>query len=903
MEQKPTYEELEKRITELEKEALELRQIERDLKIFETSVESSLNAIGLTDLQGKLIYVNNSCVKMWGYNSRDQMLGRSLSEFWEGDGIFRTLKELHEKGAAEGEDVGKRKDGSLFYVKFTASMLRDEDGNPSFMFGSFFDITKRKRFEEGLRNSEERYRMLITKMSNGFALHEIIYDGAGKPCDYRFIEINSAFEEMTGLKTEEVVEKTALEVLPKIEKSWIDTYGRVALTGEPVHFEEYSQKFDKYFEVLAYSPKKGQFATVFTDITGRRKAEETLKFTQFAIERSSEAAFWMGSDAGFIYVNEAACHNLGYSRDELLKMTVHDIDPNFPKEIWSEHWADLKRKGSFVLESHHRTKDGRIFPVELSVNYLKFGGKEYNCAFARDITERKKTEEAIKLSRREWVSTFDAMSDWVSLIDPKYRILRSNRSGEKFLGLPTEEIIGRICCELVHGTEEPIADCPMQKMLQTRQRETIDFYAREMNRWMRITVDPVIDEDDNIVKVIHIVRDITEFKKIEDERLKSMKLESVGILAGGIAHDFNNLLSVIIGNIFLIEDDVKPEICISENIKEVEKACLQAKDLTKQLITFSKGGLPVKKKEPIGDLIRESIKLILSDSNVKCNFFIPHDLWLIDFDKDQIKHVIRNLIINAVESMPNGGSINTKAENASISSDTIGKGLTLPPGEYVKISIRDQGSGIPAEHLSLIFDPYFSTKEMGPDKGMGLGLATAYAIINKHNGHLSVESEEGVGTTFIIYLPVCEKEIDELEPTEKILPEKPAMRTGRILLMDDEEMIRNLVEKMLSKLGYVTELAKDGTEAIELFKIAIDSGKPYDAVILDLTVKKGMGGKDAVTKLLEIDPQVKAIASSGYSNDPVMPDFRRYGFIGALPKPYTMKNMSEALSKATMEIS
>jgi CheY-like chemotaxis protein len=251
--------------------------------------------------------------------------------------------------------------------------------------------------------------------------------------------------------------------------------------------------------------------------------------------------------------------------------------------------------------------------------------------------------------------------------------------------------------------------------------------------------------------------------------------------------------------------------------------------------------------------------------------------------------------------MPDGGSIKIKAENFSISSDTVVKGLVLSEGEYVKISIKDQGVGIPAEHLSLIFDPYFSTKEMGTEKGMGLGLATAYSIINKHNGYIIVESEEDVGTTFTIYLPVYEKDIEEIKPVETIQPEKPAIRAERILLMDDEKMIRDLADKMLNRFGYNVELAKDGAEAIELYKKATDSGKTYDVVILDLTVKGGMGGKDTVKRLLEIDPQVKVVVSSGYSNDPVMTDFRRYGFIGALPKPYTMKNLLEALDKVTME--
>ncbi len=769
---------------------------------------------------------------------------------------------------------------------------------------------ERKLMEEALRESEKKHRILFETMAQG-----VVYQNA----EGNIISANPAAERILGLSFDQMTGRTSRDSRWKsIHEDGSDfpqeTHpAMMALkTGEQVkdtimgvfNPKEEDFRWIKINAVPQYRPgdsKPYQAYTTFDDITDFKRAEQTLHFTQFSIDRSSDSAFWMDSNARFVYVNEAACRTLGYTRDELIKMTVHDINPDFAQELWPDNWAEVKRRGSFVIESHHRTKDGRIFPVEISVNYLEFGGKEYNCTFARDISERKQIEKAIQLSKREWVATFDAMSDWVSLIDLKYRILRTNRSGEKFVGVPLGEMIGQTCYSLIHGIEEPIPECPLQKMLQTHQREVADFHVQECNRWLRITVDPVKDEDGNLVKAVHIVRDITGLKKMEDERLKSMKLESVGILAGGIAHDFSNLLSVIMGNISLAEDDLKPEVGVSEYLKEAEKASLRAQELTKQLITFSQGGLPIKKIGPIGDLLKESTKFVLSDSNVKYDFLIPHDLWLIDFDLDQMKHVVRNLIVNAVESMPDGGSIKIKAENFSISSDTVVKGLVLSEGEYVKISIKDQGVGIPAEHLSLIFDPYFSTKEMGTEKGMGLGLATAYSIINKHNGYIIVESEEDVGTTFTIYLPVYEKDIEEIKPVETIQSEKPAIRAERILLMDDEKMIRDLADKMLNRFGYNVELAKDGAEAIELYKKATDSGKTYDVVILDLTVKGGMGGKDTVKRLLEIDPQVKVVVSSGYSNDPVMTDFRRYGFIGALPKPYTMKNLLEALDKVTME--
>ena len=388
-----------------------------------------------------------------------------------------------------------------------------------------------------------------------------------------------------------------------------------------------------------------------------------------------------------------------------------------------------------------------------------------------------------------------------------------------------------------------------------------------------------------------------ELIRYERQLQQAQKMEAIATLAGGIAHDFNNLLMAIMGNISLAENDIKPEVGVSKYLKAAEKASLLAKELTKQLITFSKWGAPVKEIGSTEDVVKETTNFVLAKANVTSEFFFPPDLWLVEFDEGQMKQAVKNMIINAVESMPDGGSIDVRAENFEIGSEPVKRSLPLLEGQYVKISIRDQGVGIPEEHLSVVFDPYFSTKEMGIQKGMGLGLATTFSIISRHDGHITVESEVGVGTTFTLYFPAHEKDVRELKPIDIPKPEKPAIRTGRILVMDDEEMIRNLAEQMLNRFVYEAEVAKDGDEAIELYNKAMDSGEPFEMVILDLTVKGGLGGKDAVKKILEIDPHAKVIVSSGYSKDPVMTDFKKYGFIGALPKPYTMKDLSNALNK------
>jgi two-component system cell cycle sensor histidine kinase/response regulator CckA len=393
---------------------------------------------------------------------------------------------------------------------------------------------------------------------------------------------------------------------------------------------------------------------------------------------------------------------------------------------------------------------------------------------------------------------------------------------------------------------------------------------------------------------LNIIRDISARKKMQAEVLKAKKLASLGTLAGGIAHDFNNLLSVIVGNIDLAKEKIKNDFGIIKNLQEVEKACMRAKDLAARLITFSKGGKPIKKVTAIGELAMNAVSAFLRGSGINCEFCIPDDLFPVEIDALQIKQVIRNIVINATEAMNGKGTIRVSLKNAAVGEN---ERLPLRAGNYVLLSIKDQGIGIASKNLAKIFDPYFSTKDMGAVKGQGLGLATCHSIIKNHDGFITAESESGVGATFIIYFPASEKQIEELEPIQGIKPEKPMVGTGRILAMDDEKMIRNLIEQTLTKFGYDVALAQDGAEAVELYRGAMESGKPFDAVILDLTVKSGMGAKSAAQKLLQINPHVKPIVSSAYFNDPVMIDFKKYGFAAALPKPYTKKDMKDTLSK------
>jgi nitrogen-specific signal transduction histidine kinase len=379
-----------------------------------------------------------------------------------------------------------------------------------------------------------------------------------------------------------------------------------------------------------------------------------------------------------------------------------------------------------------------------------------------------------------------------------------------------------------------------------------------------------------------------------DELQKVRQLESIAALSGGIAHDYNNLLTVIIGNISLIQSYLDPDDVIFGLLDEAYEASMIAKSLTQKLITFSKGGAPLKQATSISPMVKSATEFSLSGSNIKCEFKIPNNIHWVEIDKTQISQAIHNLVMNAREAMPKGGTIKVWAENFHITEKTNG----LDIGKYVRISIKDRGVGIAQENLQKIFDPYFSTKDRGTQKGMGLGLSICHSIIKKHKGDVWVESEIGLGTTFSVLLPAFEGEISEKKPTEKVktTEEKPLTGEGRILVMDDEKMIINLSGLLLNRLGYEAQFANDGSEAIEMYKKAMESGKPFRAVILDLTIRGGMGGKETIQNLIEIDPQVKGIVASGYSDDPVMKDYEKYGFKGVVVKPYSMHELGENLN-------
>lgn len=661
----------------------------------------------------------------------------------------------------------------------------------------------------------------------------------------------------------------------------------------------------RYYDIVC-TPVKDENGEVtravllYMDITDRMHTEQALRQSEEKyrdlFENANDLIQSIGPDGAFQYVNRAWRETLGYGEDEVSGLSVFDILHPDCSECATDFKSVVFGETSGRIETIFITKSGRKINVEGNISTAFSGGKLIGTrGIFRDITERKEAEEILSSERERLAVTLRCIGDGVITTDVEGKVVLMNKVSEALTGWSQEQARGRLVTEVLHlinETSRTVQDNPVDILLKSGK--TLDILDHTLlvardgkERLIADSVSPIVDRTSNIIGTVLVFRDITEKRHLEEKLLKSEKIESLGVLAGGIAHDFNNLLNAIMGNIDLAVMDLAPGDRVHESLSRAEKAILRAKDLTHQLLTFSKGGAPIKKTASISELIRDSADFAIRGSNVKCGFDLPEDLWKVEIDLGQMSQVINNIVLNGIHAMPGGGQIYIHAENIVIGYD----GPELKQGKYVKVTIKDTGSGISKENLPKIFEPYFTTKHTGS----GLGLATTYSIIKKHDGHIEVASEIGKGTIFSIFLPALSGNT-ELNPLPVEQPSSKKGR-GRVLLMDDDDMVRTTTSEMLRRIGYEVVETAEGNETLEKYNTARNSGEPFDAVILDLTIPGGMGGKETILKLREFDPGVKAIVSSGYSSDSIMANYLQYGFSGVLTKPYQTKDLSSVLQK------
>lgn len=524
-----------------------------------------------------------------------------------------------------------------------------------------------------------------------------------------------------------------------------------------------------------------------------------------------------------------------------------------------------------------------VLPIAASAVFLYF-------LIAWQNADQQRTQIRLRESLELFDLTLGALEEAVLLLDPETGVIvQSNDAVRKIFGYTGPEIHGQDTRGLHTGDEEFMRFEEEMKrttgsmgFLRTecemKRKNGECFPAELFIRPNRKRGGPF--------RVICVIRDLTEKKRMEAEAARVQRLESLALMAGGIAHDFNNMITAILGNLDLARMSLPPDGEACAKLADAEAATLSAKELARQLLTYAKGGDPVRKVIQLEPVIRQLVGLSVRGSNVKATVSVAPGLWPVEADEGQIGQVVANLVVNAVQAMPEGGEIRVRAENFVVESSRV---LPLKEGRYLKITFRDEGVGIAREHLPRIFDPYFTTK---PD-GSGLGLATSYTIILKHEGFIDVESWAGTGSLFTVYLPATGGVARRSREAQAV----PIRGAGRVLVMDDEMVVRSVVGELARTLGYRVVCASGGEQAVDLFRRWADEGEPFDAVILDLTVPGGMGAREAVRKILAIDGEARVIVSSGYSDDPVLRDFRAHGFCDSITKPYTSLELSRVLSR------
>ncbi|HVO66856.1 MAG TPA: PAS domain S-box protein [Syntrophales bacterium] len=887
------------------------------------------------DYKGRYLQVNPAMIKIFGYESIEEFMHIPIINVYrQPQDRKKFLSKIKEHGYVRNEELDLRKrDGIPIKASVTATAQFDGKGDIKWIDGVTEDITERKQAEDALRESEEKYRSLATTADSMYMVDR----------DCRYILMNEKHLSRFGLSLDEVKGRSYSEFHSEpANKEFVGTVEHVFESGKPVQHEYRSERDGHHF-LRTFSPVKSPdgkttiaVTVVSKDITDRKQVEEKLKESEQrlynVIQGSPIPAFVIGNDHKVLYWNTALEELTRIKAEEVIstmgqwrafysiqRPCLADLLVDQSLDAISQ-WYSGKYIKSQLIEAAYEATD--FFP-ELgdTGKWLRFTAAAIRNSRGElvgaietleDVTQRMRAEEALRNSELRLQSVIQSSPIPTFVIGKDHKVIYWNKAMEELSGITAEEVIGTThYWRAFYSKERPVmADLIVDQALEAIPQwyfekyvksrlldeayEATDFFPElgDDGKWLRFTAAVIRDFKGNLVGAIETLEDITERKKAEAELIRVEKLESLGIFAGGIAHDFNNLLSVMLRNIFAVKlsfTDGQQEV-FEEEIDIAEKAGLQAKELAHRLLTFAKGGEPVRKIGSISQLLMNSVDLSLSGSNIRCEFSLPSDLWPVEMDDVQIRQVVNNLVVNAREAMPEGGNIIIRAENIDVAA---GSGLPLKEGKYVRWSVKDYGIGIPKEDLQKIYDPYFTTKPTGTARGMGLGLAICYSIIKKHDGFIAVESEPGVGSTFFVYLPASPQEgILKKDTTDISLT-----KGGKILVMDDEETVRSATGVVLNYLGYEVEYAKNGNEAITLYRTAREMEQPYSAVILDLNVADGMGGKEAMKEILAIDPYVRAVITCGYSDDPVISEFRKQGVCRLVDVPYDIEKMKEILDE------
>jgi len=852
-------------------------------KRYRTLFDQSPDGVLLLNSKGDIVDFNDAVHLELGY-TREEFKDLRISDIDPVENeaeIAASFERVIREGKAQFEVKHTAKGGELRDVLVMVQRMELE--GEIFFHTIWRDITDQKKAEAALRESEDKFRSIFDEAIDGIMLADAETKrqlGANKAM-CRMLGYSS--EEVIGLAMEDIHPGEALPRLREIFEK--QRRGEISLAPEIPMLRKDGAVF--YADINAASVTLGGrpcLIGIFRDITERKEAQEKLKANERRLAESQLIAH-IGSWEHNIETNEI------FWSDELYRL--FGLDPakdaaDFPWFFSMVHPDDqpllqksiketLQLHKPFNIDYRFILGDGstRIIRAMAELMPDSADGKLVRlCGTGQDITERLLVEEKIRKNEEHIRNILDTVDDGFIVLDRDYRIMSANKAYCNQVSMPYAEVVGKRCYEVSHLVDRPCfemgEECAVRESFMTGVSHSA--FHRHVNEdgdvlYVETKAFPNKDEEGKVVSVIETTRNITERHLLAAEQLKTQKLEAIGTLAGGIAHDFNNLLQGVFGYVSMAKMEAQQPEKVKELLNQAEKALSLSVNLTTQLLTFSKGGNPVKKLVVLGPVIENATKFALSGSRSDYRLQFDRDLWAVEVDEGQIAQVIQNIVLNASEAMPEGGLVHISAENLNSGSGT----------QQIRIVIKDTGTGIPESFRSKIFDPYFTTKP-------------SYSIVKNHGGSIEVVSVENEGTSFIIVLPACIAAASEV----KTVPPSPPdgqKRRRRILLMDDEAVVRDVAKSMIETLGNDIELAAHGEEAIGKYQGALVSGNPFDLVILDLTIKGGLGGRETLRKLQEIDPDIRAVVSSGYSDTAAASEYRDLGFTGLLNKPYTIKDL------------
>jgi PAS domain S-box-containing protein len=909
------------------REALK-QELDAQRELFNATLESLPHPFYLKDPDGVFINCNSRFADFLGVD-RETVIGSRTGEIPPRPSCIDgpAQAEGDEAPAGQGCQQTVRRAGQDSAVLFFQKVdILGDAGVTLGVAGSILDITGQTRIEEEL---QRQATMLEEKVAMHQRVEEVLREREKmlslvinavpqnifwKDTNLVFVGCNERFARSAGLSSPaEIVGKTDFDLPWRPEETeGFQRDDREVMRLDCARYSIQESQLQKDGSVLTLDTTKiplhddgGSVVGVlgvYEDISKRMSVERDLKESEERLrvifEASQAGIILVGPDGIVSFANRRMAEMFGVEIDGLLGTSYSSWLHPSDKRDGDTLAAQLANGeiGAVNVERHYLRGDGGDFWGYLSGRRLKNedGTLRALIGCIADVTELKNSQHALKQEKERLTVTLRSIGDGVITVDTDGRVVLLNRAAEGLCGYRQEEAAGLPLDQVFRVIDERTG-IPKQNSIARALASGV--VVEESGIGMLVSRDggeriivsktaPILDRDQQIPGVVLVFSDITERRGIEEELFKARKLESLGILAGGIAHDFNNLLTGIMGNISLSRAQLPDGDQAATFLDRARKGSEQAKELTLQLLTFSKGGAPIKKLTSITQVLTDSAIFALRGSNVRCDFDIDPYLWSAEIDTGQMSQVISNLVINADQAMPEGGAILIRAENVLPLDES-------DHGRRIRITFKDTGIGISEEDVSRIYDPYFSTKATGS----GLGLATVYAIIKNHDGEIRVFSRLNHGTTFAITLPAQEGSAPEQAISEPTAELETGTGGGKVLLMDDEDAIREMAAAALSMFGYQSEVACDGEEMLQIYRQAQESGAPFDAVIMDLTVPGGMGGKEAVRKLLEMDPRALAIASSGYSEDPVMANYQEYGFAGIVSKPYSLQELDDTLKE------